>query len=136
MEARGRRSSLANLRRVAPRGHSSRAELVASETGAPNPARVPVLAWQTWDVARTQPTVTIDQNLIEVARAVAERAGVPESEVYERALRRVLVEDFRALLDDIAQRQQAAGIVLSEGDADRIAVDEVRAYRAERRNAS
>ena len=87
-------------------------------------------------MTRTQPAVTIDQNLIEVARAVAERAGVPESEVYERALRRVLAEDFRVLLGDIARQQQAAGIVLAEADADRIALEEVRAYRAEHRNAS
>jgi hypothetical protein len=42
-------------------------------------------------VARRQPTVEIDENLIEAARAVALRSGVPEEEIYERALREVPV---------------------------------------------
>jgi len=93
-------------------------------------------AWHTGAVARKQPSVTLDESLIEVARAVAERSGVAESEVYERALRRVLVEDFRALLDEIAQRQEAAGVILSEADAEQLALEEVRAHRAEHRHAS
>jgi len=87
-------------------------------------------------MARKQPAVNLDEDLVEVARSVAERSGLAESEVYERALRRVLVEDFRALLDEIAQRQQAAGIVLSEADAEQLALEEVRAHRAEHRHAS
>jgi hypothetical protein len=87
-------------------------------------------------MARRQPTVTLDEGLIDLARRVAERSGIPESEVYERALRRVLADDFRALLAEIAESQEAAGVSLSESETEALAYEELKAHRAEHRNAS
>jgi hypothetical protein len=52
--------------------------------------------------------------------------------VYERALRRLLVDDFRDLLAEIGEAQRQAGIDVSEDEAQRLAVEEVRALRAAR----
>jgi hypothetical protein len=52
--------------------------------------------------------------------------------VYERALRRLLVDDFRDLLAEIREAQRQAGIDVSEDEAQRLAVEEVRALRAAR----
>jgi len=87
-------------------------------------------------MARRQPTVDIDESLIEAARFVALRSGVPEQELYERALRDVLVRDFAALMDEIAEYQAANGVSIGDAESLALAVDEVRAERDERRNAS
>ena len=87
-------------------------------------------------MARRQPTVEIDESLIEAARAVALRSGVPEQELYERVLRYVLVRDFAALMDAIAEYQAANGVSIGDDESLALAVDEVRAARNERRNAS
>lgn len=50
-------------------------------------------------MARRQPTVEIDESLIDAARTVARRSGVSEEELYERALRDVLARDFTALME-------------------------------------
>ena len=87
-------------------------------------------------MARRQPTVEIDESLIEAAWSVALRSGVPEQELYERALRDVLVRDFATLMDEIAEYQAANGISIRDDEALALAADEVRAARDERRNAS
>lgn len=92
--------------------------------------------WHNVCMARRQPTVEIDERLIEAARAVARRSGVSEEELYERALREVLVRDFDALMDKIEEHQTATGVSLSEDDAMALAVEEVRAARDERQSAS
>lgn len=84
-------------------------------------------------MTRRQPTVELDETLIDAARAIALRAGVPESELYERALREILARDFAALMDDVAQYQAASGTALSEDAASALATEEVRAVRASRR---
>jgi hypothetical protein len=87
-------------------------------------------------VARRQPTVEIDESLIEAARAVARRSGIAEEEIYERALREVLVRDFTALMDEISEYQAAAGLGIEEHDAFTLANEELRAARRERRSTS
>ena len=64
------------------------------------------------------------------------RSGVPEQELYEHALRDVLVRDFATQMDEIAEYQAANGISISDDEALALAADEVRATRDERRNAS
>jgi hypothetical protein len=93
-------------------------------------------AWQNGGVVRRRVSLEVEDNLAEAARLVAERAGVPEDELYERALREVLVRDFRELMDEVAAFQAAAGLELSDQDALDLATGELEAVRAERRNAS
>jgi len=87
-------------------------------------------------MARRQPAVELDESLIEAARAVARRSGVPESEVYERALRDVLTRDFADLMDEIAEYQSARGVPVGDDEAMALADEELRALRDERRSAS
>lgn len=87
-------------------------------------------------MTRRQPTVELDEGLIEAARAVAQRSGVPEEELYERALRGVLARDFSALMDEIAGYQATSGVTVTEDEALALAVEEVRAVRDDRRAAS
>ena len=92
--------------------------------------------WHNGRMARRQPTVELDESLIEAARVVACRSGVPEEELYERALRDVLARDFAALMDEIAEYQAASGVTIREDEALALATDEVRAVRNERRSTS
>ncbi len=92
--------------------------------------------WQDVSVTRRPVTVELDPNLVEAARLIAERAGVAEFELYERALRDVLVRDYKQLMDQIGQYQSARGLTVSDDDAMEIATSELKAMRAERRNAS
>jgi len=87
-------------------------------------------------MARRQPSVEIDESLIEAARAVVRRSGVPEEEIYERALREVLLRDFTALMDEISDYQAANGVSIGEDEALALATEEVRAARRERRSSS
>jgi membrane-bound ClpP family serine protease len=87
-------------------------------------------------MARRALTVEVDEKLLAAARAVAERAGVPADELYERALRDVLARDFADLLEEIAADQANSGVTLSDDEGLALAYDELRAARAERRNAS
>ncbi len=68
----------------------------------------------------------LDESLIEAVRAVANRSGVLEAELYERALREVLARDFAELMVEIAEYQTASGRTISAEDALQLAVDEVR----------
>lgn len=92
--------------------------------------------WQTGGVQRRPVTVELDGNLVEAARSVAERSGVPEAELYERALREVLARDFGELMDEVAAFQAAKRVRLTDEEVMHLAVSELRAMRAERRNAS
>lgn len=76
--------------------------------------------------------VELDERLVDAVGAAAQRSGLSEAELYERALRRLLSDDFRDLLSEIAQDQRQAGIELSDETAERLAVEEVRALRAAR----
>jgi hypothetical protein len=87
-------------------------------------------------MARRQPTVELDESLIDAARAVARRSGVPESELYERALRDVLARDFAELMDEIAEYQSSRGVRIGDDEAATLADEELRELRAERRSAS
>jgi hypothetical protein len=87
-------------------------------------------------MARRPVTVEVEASLADAARAVAERSGVPEGQLYERALREVLVRDFSTLMDDVAAAQAERGVALDDDEAMALAQDELRAVRAERRNAS
>jgi len=87
-------------------------------------------------MARQALTVEVDEKLLAAARAVADRAGVPADELYERALRDVLARDFAELLGDIAADQAERGVTLSDEEGLALAYEELRAVRAERRNAS
>lgn len=81
-------------------------------------------------------TVELDGSLVEAARSVAQRSGVPEEELYERALREVLARDFGELMDDVVAFQTAKGVSLTDEQAMDLAVSELRALRAERPRAS
>lgn len=87
-------------------------------------------------VARRALTVEVDEKLIAAARAVTERTGTPVNELYERALRDVLVRDFAALMDEVAADQATRGQTIGEEAALVLAYDELRAARVERRNVS
>jgi Arc/MetJ family transcription regulator len=76
-------------------------------------------------VARVKTTTYIDERLRRGAKQAAIRSGLKEYEVYEEALRRYLGWD---ILDDLLARQSD----LSEDEAMRIALEEVRQVRAER----
>ncbi|MGC1511384.1 MAG: hypothetical protein WA797_00500 [Acidimicrobiales bacterium] len=87
-------------------------------------------------MARRALTVEVDEKLLTAARAVAERAGVPADELYERALRDVLARDFAGLLQNIATDQEERDVTATEDEGLTLAYDELRAVRSERRNAS
>ncbi len=87
-------------------------------------------------MARRELTVEVEEKLLAATNAVAERAGVPADELYERALRDVLARDFADLLQDIAADQAERGVAVTEEEGLALAYDELRAVRAERRNAS
>jgi hypothetical protein len=86
-------------------------------------------------MTRRPVTVELDANLVEAARLIAERAGVAEFELYERALRDVLVRDYGELMNEIRKYQSATGRALTDDEAMEIAISELEAMRAERRNA-
>jgi predicted methyltransferase len=83
-------------------------------------------------MSRRRTVVELDERLVDAVGAAAQRSGLSEAELYERALRRLLSDDFRDLLSEIAQDQRQAGIELSDETAERLAVEEVRALRAAR----
>ena len=87
-------------------------------------------------MTRRRVTIELDGNLVEAARSVAERSGLAEGALYERALREVLVRDFAALMDEIDRHQSDEGLTLSDDEALELATAELKAMRAERRNAS
>ena len=88
-------------------------------------------------MARRQVTVEVDEDLLNAACAAAARLGIPEDQLFEQGLRKILIRDFDALMDRVAAHQREAGLPpLTDDEAMAIAVEEVRAVRAERRDAS
>jgi hypothetical protein len=83
-------------------------------------------------MVRRRVELELEAELVDATRAVAARSGVAEDELVERALREVLAGDFAALMEEIAADQAARGVRLSDDEAMAIAVEEVRASRAER----
>ena len=53
-------------------------------------------------MGRRRPEVELDERLVDTVAAIACRAGLPEAELYERALRHVVVRDFPSLLEALA----------------------------------
>jgi hypothetical protein len=81
--------------------------------------------------------VEIDRELLRAADERAAREGVPTTAVVEHALRRYLTPEETPAAEDLAaleafRRLQAQGPGLDEDEANRIAYEELHAYRAER----
>ncbi len=87
-------------------------------------------------MTRRPVTIEVDEKLLAAARAVAERTGVPTEVLYERALREVLVQDLDELTSEIAADQGRRGVTVSDDEGLTMAYEELRAARAQRRNAS
>lgn len=79
-------------------------------------------------------TVSVDENVLGPLRHAAVRDGVPEDELVDEALRRWFGLRGLALLGDIADRQNGSDDRLDDAAAMELAVQEVRAARAERRS--
>ena len=79
-------------------------------------------------MARVKTTTYIEERLRRAAKEAAIRSGLKEYEVYEEALRRYLGWD---ILDELL----ASHSDLTEDEAMRIALEEVRQVRAERSRA-
>ncbi|MGH8998394.1 MAG: hypothetical protein ACRDY7_03290 [Acidimicrobiia bacterium] len=83
---------------------------------------------------RRRVTLNLEEQLLESIRRVALDEGVPEEQVLEEALRRYFGLRGLALLADLEQRQ-AGREQLSDEEAMALAVSELRAMRAQRRQA-
>jgi hypothetical protein len=79
-------------------------------------------------MTRKKTTLYLDAELLRAAKIAAAREDKPEYQVVEEALRRHLGAD---LLERVWSRSE-----LSEADATRLSVDEVRAFRKERSKSS
>lgn len=82
-------------------------------------------------MARRRTTVTIDEALLDAARAVAEQSGTTADEVIEAALRRHLALVRPSVVDEVWARQSIRP--LSAEEALKLAYTELDAMRAERR---
>jgi hypothetical protein len=87
-------------------------------------------------MGRRPVTIEVDEKLLAAARVVAERTGVAPEELYERALREVLARDLDELTGELAADQRRRGVTVSDDEGLKLAYEELRAARAERRNAS
>lgn len=85
-------------------------------------------------MTRRAATMTIDEQLLETLRRAAADDGVNPDDLLEEALRRYFGLRGLALLDELAEQRQ--GAELSEDEAMKLAVAEVRAIRTRRRQAS
>lgn len=82
---------------------------------------------------RTPMTIDVDDRLRRAVERAAREDGVDEARLVEDALRRYVGLRGLALLDDVAARQEGE---LSDDEAMALAVEELRAARAERRQAN
>lgn len=82
---------------------------------------------------RTPMTIDVDDRLLRAVERAAREDGVDEARLVEDALRRYFGLRGLALLDDVAARQEGE---LSDDEAMALAVEELRAARAERRQAN
>jgi len=78
-------------------------------------------------------TIDVDDRLRRAVERAAREDGVDEARLVEDALRRYVGLRGLALLDDVAARQEGE---LSDDEAMALAVEELRAARAERRQAN
>jgi hypothetical protein len=85
-------------------------------------------------VARRPATIEVDEQLLDALRRAAADDGVAPDDLVEEALRRYFGLRGLAVLDEL--REQRPGPELTEDEAMTLAVAEVRAVRAQRRNAS
>jgi len=87
-------------------------------------------------VSRRQATLEVDEELLAALQRAAADDGVAPGELLDEALRRYFGLRGLAVFDDLAARGSARAESLTEDDAMTLAVDEIRAARAERRAAS
>jgi hypothetical protein len=87
-------------------------------------------------MGRRPVTIEVDEKLLAAARVVAERTGVATEELYERALREVLARDLDELTGELAADQRLRGVSVSDDEGLKLAYEQLRAARVERRNAS
>jgi len=85
-------------------------------------------------MARRPATIEVDERLLDALTRAAADEGVDPDELVEEALRRYFGLRGLAVMDDL--REAAGGTTLSDDEAMALAVAEVRAQRAERRQAS
>ncbi len=78
-------------------------------------------------------TIDVDDRLRQAVERAAREEGVDEARLVEDALRRYFGLRGLALLDDVAARQEGEP---SDDEAMALAVDELRAARAERHRAN
>lgn len=87
-------------------------------------------------MARRPATIEVDERLLDALARAAADEGVGADELVEEALRRYFGLRGLAVMDDLRDKRNGNGAALSEAEAMDLAVAEVRAQRAERRNAS
>jgi hypothetical protein len=85
-------------------------------------------------MTRRAATIEVDEQLLEALRRAAADDGVAPDDLVEEALRRYFGLRGLAVLDELAEQRGASE--LSEDEAMQLAVAEVRAVRAQRRQAS
>lgn len=83
-------------------------------------------------MARRPTTVELDEGVLDALRRAARAEGRLEAEVVEEALRRYFGLRGFAVLADIAETQAASDVSIREEEAMALAVEELRALRAER----
>lgn len=81
---------------------------------------------------REKTTIEIEESLLRSARAVAERGGKSEGEIFEEALTAYLGFD---ILDRVHERLEREGLALSDSSSLKLAYEELHAMRAEQRDA-
>lgn len=87
-------------------------------------------------MARRPATIEVDERLLDALARAAADEGVDADELVEEALRRYFGLRGLAVMDDLRDEHSGNGSDLSDEESMALAVAEVRAYRAERRNAS
>ena len=83
-------------------------------------------------MARRPTTVELDEGVLDALRRAARAEGRLEAEVVEEALRRYFGLRGLAVLAEIAETQEASDVSIPEEEAMALAVEELRALRAER----
>jgi len=87
-------------------------------------------------MARRPATIEVDERLLDALTRAAADEGVAPDELVEEALRRYFGLRGLAVMDDLRDRRRNERVDLSDEEAMDLAVAEVRAQRAERRDAS
>jgi hypothetical protein len=85
-------------------------------------------------MARRPTTIEVDEQLLDALRRAAADDGVAPDDLVEEALRRYFGLRGLAVLDEL--REKRRGPELTKDEAMALAVAEVRAVRAQRRQAS